>query len=262
MKNLTNKQKVIIISIFIIVACIGVLLGIFTGISRKNREENNNLNVETSINDSGEHNTKNISSNKEFIEKIQNVTIKGIAKSNSKGYIYITDSCYFGEFGYRMEDEYTAVTIENKSQTCIDYFTSEEFSANDISLNDILICTGDLIKRTSSINEFDTKENSIIVLKREDYSKMMVTAQENEKAKITVGQMYLSSNYIYLKYDVEDNTRGMIYNFPFIVKAYITEDTQILGDLEKGKMVKVEFDNKNYGYDRDGGDLKSIKIIK
>jgi len=74
--------------------------------------------------------------------------------------------------------------------------------------------------------------------------------------------MYLSSNYIYLKYDVEDNTRGMIYNFPFIVKAYITEDTQILGDLEKGKMVKVEFDNKNYGYDRDGGDLKSIKIIQ
>ena len=54
----------------------------------------------------------------------------------------------------------------------------------------------------------------------------------------------------------------MIYNFPFIVKAYITEDTQILGDLEKGKMVKVEFDNKNYGYDRDGGDLKSIKIIQ
>ena len=75
MKNLTNKQKVIIISIFIIVACIGVLLGIFTGISRKNREENNNLNVETSINDSEEHNTKNISSNKEFIEKLWRVWI-------------------------------------------------------------------------------------------------------------------------------------------------------------------------------------------
>lgn len=38
MKKLSNKQKITIIFIFIIVACIGLLLGIFTGISRKNRE--------------------------------------------------------------------------------------------------------------------------------------------------------------------------------------------------------------------------------
>ena len=261
MKNLNDKQKVTILIIFILVACIGFLLGIFTGLSRKNREEKDNLNAQMSVNDNEKQNTEIISKSKNIIETIPNVTIKGMVELNREGSIYITDSYRFGEFGYQLNDEYTEVNIESKNQTYIDYFTSEEYSVNDIGIKDRLICTGDLIKTSNAIYEFDTKENAIIVLKAKDYTKMLDTAKENKKLKITVGQEYLSSSYIFLRYDVEDNTRGTTYNFPSVVKTYMTNDTQILGNLEKGKKVEIEFDNKDYGYDRDAADLKMIKVI-
>lgn len=52
MKNLTNKQKVIAISILVVLFCIGFSLGIFTGIERKNREyKENNINNEIEENE-------------------------------------------------------------------------------------------------------------------------------------------------------------------------------------------------------------------
>ncbi len=44
---------------------------------------------------------------------------------------------------------------------------------------------------------------------------------------------------MYLKYDIKDNTYpDKTYHFPFIQKVYITNDTEIIGDLEKGKKRK------------------------
>lgn len=46
MKNLTSKQKKIIISIFILLFVVGVGLGIFLGMSGRNNENDNNNNIE------------------------------------------------------------------------------------------------------------------------------------------------------------------------------------------------------------------------
>ena len=40
MKNLTNKQKIIAVSILVGLFCIGFLIGTFTGVGRKNIDNN------------------------------------------------------------------------------------------------------------------------------------------------------------------------------------------------------------------------------
>ena len=58
---------------------------------------------------------------------------------------------------------------------------------------------------------------------------------------------------------MEDDTHSDTgYNFPFAVKAYITDNTKISGDLEKGKTVKVKYENENM----ENLKLQSIETIE
>ncbi len=44
---------------------------------------------------------------------------------------------------------------------------------------------------------------------------------------------------MYLKYSLEDDTHSDTgYNFPFAIKAYITDDTEIIGNLQREKKCK------------------------
>ena len=80
----------------------------------------------------------------------------------------------------------------------------------------------------------------------------------NANTDITAGWIYKEEGYMYLKYDIKDNTYpDKTYHFPFIQKVYITNDTEIIGDLEKGKNVKVQYDDS-----KDILELKKIIIIE
>lgn len=206
-----------------------------------------------------------MSKNDETTEVIKDTVIQGIVELNHNGYIYIFNGQHFGEFGFEMK-EYTRANINNKNQKCLDYFTLKEYDTSYIQEGDILICSGDLNKKGYDIgeNDFDTKDNSIIVLKSNDYNQMKrdaLTGKRIYSSMVTIGDEYTESGYIYLKYSLEDDTHSDTgYNFPFAVKAYITENTEIIGDLEREKNVKVQYENSNASLDE--LKIKSIKVIE
>lgn len=181
-----------------------------------------------------------MSKNDETTEVIKGTVIQGIVELNHNGYIYIFNGQHFGEFGLEMK-EYTRANINNKNQKCLDYFTLKEYDTNYIQEGDILICRGDLSKKgyDTGENDFDTKDNSIIVLKSNDYEQMKRDALTEKRAYssvVTIGDEYIEQGYVYLKYSLEDDTHSDTgYNFPFAIKAYITDDTEIIGNLCKEK---------------------------
>ena len=72
---------------------------------------------------------------------------------------------------------------------------------------------------------------------------------------------YVEAGYVYLKYSLEDDTHSDTgYNFPFAVKAYITENSEIIGNLQKEKIVKVQYENSNVPLDE--LKIKSIEVIE
>ena len=78
---------------------------------------------------------------------------------------------------------------------------------------------------------------------------------------VTVGDEYVESGYVYLKYSLEDDTHSDTgYNFPFAIKAYITDDTEIIGNLQREKNVKVQYENSNAPLDE--LKIKSIEVIE
>ncbi len=185
----------------------------------------------------------------------ETANIQGFVELKRKDFIYIFNGQHFGELGYEIE-EYTSANIDNKNQTCIDYLTLEEHDINYIEEGDLLICTGNFTKK--EISDFDTENNAIIVLKAKDYDIMKQKALLNANTDITAGWIYKEEGYMYLKYDIKDNTYpDKTYHFPFIQKVYITNDTEIIGDLEKGKNVKVQYDDS-----KDILELKKIIIIE
>lgn len=225
-------------------------------------ENNNNNNNSLVIYDKDENILYDNSKENEVTEIIRDTTIQGIVEMNHNGYIYIFNGQHFGEFGFEME-EYTRANIVDKKQICIDYITLEKYDTNYIQEGDIIICTGDLTKKGyTGSNDFDTKNNAIVVLKSNDYNKMKQDAlNSNNKypSIITIGDIYTKSGYLYLKYSLEDDTYSNTeYNFPFAVKAYITENTQITGNLQKGEIVKVQYENLS----TDELKLKSIEVIE
>lgn len=192
---------------------------------------------------------------------INDTTIQGLVELKRDKFIYIFGGQHFGELGYEIE-EYTSSNIDNKNQTCIDYITLEKHDTNYIEEGDLLICTGDLTKRDIRFdnNDIDTKDNAIIVLKAKDYNKMKENALQ-ENTKIIAGWTYIEEGYMYLKYDIEDKTHSdKTYYFPFIQKAYITSNTKIIGELEKGKSVKVQYNDSSEMVD--GLELKVITVIE
>ena len=147
-----------------------------------------------------------------------------------------------------------------------DYLTLQKYDTNYIQEGDILICSGDLSKKGYSMgdNDFDTKDNAIIVLKSNDYNQMKKDAligKRTYSSIVTVGDEYVESGYVYLKYSLEDDTHSDTgYNFPFAVKAYIEDDTKVIGDLKKGKRVKVTYKDENVDFDN--MKLQSIEVIE
>lgn len=246
MKKIINKKINIII--FIILFCIILLLGIYIILNNKDKSFNKNT-------------TYNVEKKDEVYEIIENTEIQGIVELKHNGYIYIFGGQHFGEYGFEMQ-EYTTANIDNNNQKCIDYITGEEYDTNYIKEGDVLFCNGDLIKKSLSDNQFDTKNNPIIVLKSKDYSNIINKTLSNpEIAVITIGDFYKSSGEVYLKYSI-DNTSysNKIYKIVFAIKAINSDNTQILGELKKGNKVKVEYENLNKEFNK--FELKSIKVIE
>ena len=200
----------------------------------------------------------------EVTEFVENTVIQGIVELHDNGYIYIFNGQHFGEFGFEME-EYTRANIQDNKQKCIDYITLKEYDTDYIQEGDLLICSGDLSKKGYSMgeNDFDTKDNSIIVLKSNDYNNMKLEALKGNNtypSGITIGESYIESGYLYLKYSLEDDTNSDTgYNFPFAIKAYITDNTEIIGELEEGKNVKVQYEELTNSPSE--LTLKSIEVI-
>lgn len=215
----------------------------------------NNLDNYVTVLDVDGNIVSHIPINDKSIETIENTTIQGVVELNRNGYIYIFNGQHFGEYGFEM-DEYTSANINNKSQECIDYYTSEKYNTNYIQEGDIIICTGDLKKYSMQDNDLDTKDNPIIVLKEKDYNAMKTEAINGlREAVITVGEYFDITNELYVKYDISDGE----YKFPFALKFNITDNTQITGNLKNGKEIKIQY--KDLTVPMDELELKAIKVI-
>ena len=257
------KKKIIILVICTILVIF--LLGVVFFNKNKKTEKMENSNNDSVIYDTEGNIIYDMSKKDETTEVIKDTVIQGIVELNHNGYIYIFNGQHFGEFGFEMK-EYTRANINNKNQKCLDYFTLKEYDTSYIQEGDILICSGDLSKKGYSMgdNDFDTKDNAIIVLKSNDYNQMKKDAligKRTYSSIVTVGDEDVESGYVYLKYSLEDDTHSDTgYNFPFAIKAYITDDTEIIGDLQKEKNVKVQYENSNAPLDE--LKIKSIEVIE
>ena len=106
-------------------------------------------------------------------------------------------------------------------------------------------------------NDLDTKNNPIIVLKANDYNTIKGKAINGKiKANITVGEYFDNDGEIYIKYDISDGK----YKLPFVLKFNITKDTKIIGELEKGKTIKIEYKDLNVPINE--LELKQIEVVK
>lgn len=147
--------------------------------------------------------------------------------------------------------------MSKKTQECIDYRTSEKHDTSYIEEGDILICTGTLTKYALGDNDLDTKNNPIIVLKANYYNTIKGKAINGKiKANITVGEYFDNDGEIYIKYDISDGK----YKLPFVLKFNITKDTKIIGELEKGKTIKIEYKDLNVPINE--LELKQIEVVK
>ena len=256
-------KKKLIITLAVIVIILIIIMCIV--INNKKSNENNEKADSTVIYDKDGNIIYDISRKNEITDVIKDTVIQGIAELNHNGYIYIFNGQHFGEFGFEMK-EYTRANINNKKQKCLDYFTLKEYDTSYIQEGDILICSGDLSKKGYSMgdNDFDTKDNAIIVLKSNDYNQMKKDAligKRTYSSIVTVGDEYVEQGYVYLKYSLEDDTHSDTgYNFPFAVKAYIEDDTKVIGDLKKGKRVKVTYKDENVDFDN--MKLQSIEVVE
>lgn len=254
------KKKIIIFAIFIVITALSITL-FFSKTKNRNNQENKINDLAPVIVDKDGNIIYDSSREDDITEIMKDITIKGRVEVNHGGYIYMFNGQHFGEFGLEM-DEYTRAHIKGANQVCIDYFTLQKYDTSYIEEGDLIICTGDLMIKGYSMgnNDFDTKDNPIIVLKSSDYNKMkenVLKGNSKYSSVVTIGDEYVESGYLYLKYSLKDDTYlNTTYDFPFAVKAYINDNTQIIGELQKGKSVKVEYE------DIEDYVLKSIEVIE
>ena len=258
-----NKKKMLFIILICILLIFVAIVGILFFIKRPQEKEENSNNSSV-IYDSEGHEISDLSKKDDITETVENTVIQGIVELHHNGYIYTFNGQHFGEFGFEME-EYTRANIADKKQKCIDYITLQEYDTDYIEEGDLLICSGTLYKKGySGENDFDTKDNAIIVLKSNDYNNMkleVLTGNSIYPSTVTIGESYAELGYVYLKYSLEDDTHSDTgYNFPFAIKAYITENTKVIGKLENGKTVKVQY--KNLENQLSELELESIEIIE
>ena len=258
-----NKKKMLFIILICILLIFVAIVGILFFIKRPQVKEENSNNSSV-IYDSEGHVISDLSKKDDITETIENTVIQGIVELHSNGYIYTFNGQHFGEFGFEM-DEYTRANIADKKQKCIDYLTLQEYDTDYIEKGDLLICSGTLYKKGySGENDFDTKDNAIIVLKSNDYNNMKLEVLKGNSiypSTVTIGESYAELGYVYLKYSLEDDTHSDTgYNFPFAIKAYITDNTKVTGKLGNGKTVKVQY--KNLENQLNELELESIEIIE
>ena len=258
-----NKKKILFITLICILLIFVAIVGILFFIKRPQVKEENSNNSSV-IYDSEGHVISDLSKKDDITETVENTVIQGIVELHHNGYIYTFNGQHFGEFGFEM-DEYTRANIADKKQKCIDYLTLQEYDTDYIEEGDLLICSGTLYKKGySGENDFDTKDNAIIVLKSNDYNNMKLEVLKGNSiypSTVTIGESYAELGYVYLKYSLEDDTHSDTgYNFPFAIKAYITENTKVIGKLENGKTVKVQY--KNLENQLSELELESIEIIE
>mgnify|MGYP006065508147 FL=1 len=258
-----NKKKMLFIILICILLIFVAIVGILFFIKRPQVKEENSNNSSV-IYDSEGHVISDLSKKDDITETVENTVIQGIVELHSNGYIYTFNGQHFGEFGFEM-DEYTRANIADKKQKCINYLTLQEYDTDYIEEGDLLICSGTLYKKGySGENDFDTKDNAIIVLKSNDYNNMKLEVLKGNSiypSTVTIGESYAELGYVYLKYSLEDDTHSDTgYNFPFAIKAYITENTKVIGKLENGKTVKVQY--KNLENQLSELELESIEIIE
>ncbi len=240
-----NKKKKLFITLICILMIL-VVIGILFFIKKAQVKEENSNNPSV-IYDSEGHVISDLSKKDDITETVENTVIQGIVELHHNGYIYTFNGQHFGEFGFEM-DEYTRANIADKKQKCIDYLTLQEYDTDYIEEGDLLICSGTLYKKGySGENDFDTKDNAIIVLKSNDYNNMKLEVLKGNSiypSTVTIGESYAELGYVYLKYSLEDDTHSDTgYNFPFAIKAYITDNTKVTGNLEDGKSVNVQYEN-------------------
>lgn len=245
MEKKYNKFLIIIICIIAI-----VIISLVMFKKKKADVINEDIGIRNYVVYDNENNIIYDSAKENEITNIENdTTIIGLVELHHNGFIYIFGGQHFGELGYEIE-EYTTSNIDDKNQACIDYLTLETYDTSYIEEGDIIICTGDLIQKgnSGSNNDFKTK-GAITVLKADDYNKMKKDALSGNRefsSIITVGDIYKEDGYMYLKYDLEDDTNSdTVYHFPFIEKVYITDNTEIIGNLQKGKNVRVQYSNSS-----------------
>ena len=258
-----NKKKILFITLICILLIFVAIVGILFFIKRPQVKEENSNNSSV-IYDSEGHVISDLSKKDDITETVENTVIQGIVELHHNGYIYTFNGQHFGEFEFEM-DEYTRANIADKKQKCIDYLTLQEYDTDYIEEGDLLICSGTLYKKGySGENDFDTKDNAIIVLKSNDYNNMKLEVLKGNSiypSTVTIGESYAELGYVYLKYSLEDDTHSDTgYNFPFAIKAYITENTKVIGKLENGKTVKVQY--KNLENQLSELELESIEIIE
>lgn len=244
-----KKNIIIVICVILVIILLGIML------FNKVKEKDDTITNETEFAHSAIYDT---SKSKEIEETIENTTIQGVVELNHNGYIYIFNGQHFGEYGFEME-EYTMANIIDKKQNCIDYYTSEKYDTSYIKEGDLIICTGNLTKYTNEFAtaDFDTKDNPIIVLKSSNYNTMKKDKIISEHKNVgTIGAYYSSVKEVYIKYELSDRE----YNFPFALKFYITPDTQIIGNLQKGKKVVLQY--KDLNAELAELELKSIEVIE
>lgn len=251
------NKKVIISCILLTIIVLGILF--FYKDKRVANTVTNNTKFEHSaIYDKDGKLIQDTSKINEIEEIIENTTICGTVELSYDGRIYIFNGQHFGEYGLEME-EYTRANIKDTKQECIDYYTAEKYDTSYIQEGDIIICTGDLTKYKYYMrdSDFDTKDNSIIVLKSKDYNNMKKEALNNEKqVATTIEDYYDITGEIYIKYNISDKE----YNLPFALKFNIAEDTQIIGNLARGKKVKVQYKEANVPLDK--LEIKTIEVIE
>ena len=222
-----NKKVIVII----ICVMLGLVLGVVLSVNNESNDREDLESYSKIYDENG--NVINVMQGtliqKEVIETISNTKIQGIVESSHNEYIYIFNGQHFGEYGFEMK-EYTRANIDNRKQECIDYYTSEKYDTSYIQDGDLIFCTGDLKKYSTGDDDFDTKDNPIIVLKEKDYNNLKRKTISNAKTgTITVGEYYDISNEVYIKYDISDKE----YKLPFVLKFNIDNETKIVGNLEK-----------------------------
>lgn len=257
-----KKIKIIAFIILLIFIIAGILFLSNKSGKKEKQEQNTNqtnyidnepITYNNNIYNKSENNIASENKTSELPQIPKAERIQGIVELNHDGRIFMFNGQHFGEFGFEME-EYTEAYIANNKQRCIDYITHIEYDTDYIQEGDILILSKNALKDE---NKSNPDINTFIVLKAKDYETMKKEALNNKREHIiSVGEYYDNDGTLYLKYNISEGE----YDFPFAIKVNLTEDVKILGQLEEGITVKVQYKDINVPLDE--LELQAIEIVE